>query len=100
MERFPKLQLGTHIHMLETQQQPGLGSRGRTGPGSGPLATSFVVPGYPEAATVSPVFEYGFQVVHLKTVPWPPPTTKSLSSYKIDMARSIVSIQLSSTKAK
>ena len=36
------------------------------GPGPRPQAASFVVPGDPEAATGSPVFEYGFQVANLE----------------------------------
>ena len=45
------------------------------GPGSRPWTASFVIPGDPEAATGSPVFEYGSQVANLE------------STYKIDMGK-------------
>ena len=38
------------------------------GPGPRPWAASFVVPGDPEAATGSPVFEYGSQVANLENL--------------------------------
>ena len=53
------------------------------------LAASFVVPGDPEAAHVSPAYEYGFQVDDLKTlaVAVVKSLLKSLCRYKVDMAK-------------
>ena len=65
--------------MLETQGQPqdpqesqkrrpGLGPGAGLGQGSGPLATSFLVPGDPKAAPGSPAYEYGSQVAILRNL--------------------------------
>ena len=58
-------------------------------PGAWTLAASFVVPGDPEAATGSPVFEYGSQVANLENRFVLDFVERNTKGNKIDMATSL-----------
>ena len=56
------------------------------GPGPRPRAASFVVPGDSEAATGSPVFEYGSQVANFENLSVVDFAERFTKGNKIDMA--------------
>ena len=56
------------------------------GPGPRPWAASFVVPRDPEAATGSPLFEYGSQVANFENLSVVDFTERTTKGNKIDMA--------------
>ena len=91
-EGFSNQQLGTHIHMLETQEpqkrRPGRGSwaLAQHCPWAQALAASFLVPGDPKAAPGSPAYEYGPQVANLKNLSVVDLTGRITQGNKIDMA--------------